>query len=86
MRDTCAIARFHGGFGAGGSFWHCRKLALVNELQRHDAQTSRRAFSMSLGGFTASEISEFVRGREDARMEIQADLDELDAMRADNAA
>jgi hypothetical protein len=44
-------------------------------LHRFDGETSRREFSMRLGGYSPAEVAEFVSYREDRRAEIIAAWD-----------
>jgi hypothetical protein len=44
-------------------------------LHRFDGETSRREFSMRIGGYSPAEIREFVSAREDRRQEIVRELE-----------
>ena len=44
-------------------------------LQRFDGETSRREYSMRLGGYSTAEIVEYVAAREDRRAQLVRELE-----------
>jgi hypothetical protein len=44
-------------------------------LHRFDGETSRREYSMRLGGYSREEIVEYVASREDRRAELVRELE-----------